>query len=57
MEGMSYDEAARVVGVPIGTIMSRVARGRDALRRGMMSAEPLLHSVGDGRTRHLRRVK
>ncbi|HEX7967077.1 MAG TPA: sigma-70 family RNA polymerase sigma factor, partial [Stellaceae bacterium] len=31
MEGMSYDEAARVVGVPIGTIMSRVARGRDAL--------------------------
>ncbi|HEX9489727.1 MAG TPA: sigma-70 family RNA polymerase sigma factor [Stellaceae bacterium] len=57
MEGMSYDEAARVVGVPIGTIMSRVARGRDALRRSMMFAEPSLDSAGDGRARHLRRVK
>ncbi len=45
MEGMSYEEAAGVVGVPVGTIMSRVARGRDALRRhlGMpctLTAEP-----------------
>ena len=58
MEGMSYDEAARVVGVPIGTIMSRVARGRDALRRSMMLAEPSLEDdAGDGRVRHLRRVR
>jgi RNA polymerase sigma-70 factor (ECF subfamily) len=35
MEGMSYEEAAAVVGVPVGTIMSRVARGREALRRHM----------------------
>jgi RNA polymerase sigma-70 factor (ECF subfamily) len=41
MEGMSYEEAARVSGVPIGTIMSRVARGRDALRRRMGPAENL----------------
>ncbi|HLJ65608.1 MAG TPA: sigma-70 family RNA polymerase sigma factor [Stellaceae bacterium] len=33
IEGMSYEEAAAAMGVPIGTIMSRVARGRDALRR------------------------
>jgi RNA polymerase sigma-70 factor, ECF subfamily len=39
IEGMSYEEAARVSGVPIGTIMSRVARGRDALRRRMRLAE------------------
>jgi len=58
MEGMSYDEAARVVGVPIGTIMSRVARGRDALRRSMMFTEPSLdNNAADGRVRHLRRVK
>ncbi len=57
MEGMSYDEAARVVGVPIGTIMSRVARGRDALRRSMTFAEPSLDGADDGRARHLRRVK
>src|SRR5690348_3887516 len=56
MEGMSYDEAARVVGVPIGTIMSRVARGRDALRRSMM--EPSVETPAqEGRVRHLRRVK
>jgi RNA polymerase sigma-70 factor (ECF subfamily) len=59
MEGMSYEETARVVGVPIGTIMSRVARGRDALRRSMMQAEPALAETGTGdrRARHLRRVK
>jgi RNA polymerase sigma-70 factor, ECF subfamily len=53
---MSYDEAARIVGVPIGTIMSRVARGRDALRRSMM--EPSVDNPAhEGRVRHLRRVK
>ncbi|HEX7967152.1 MAG TPA: sigma-70 family RNA polymerase sigma factor, partial [Stellaceae bacterium] len=57
MEGMSYEEAARVVGVPIGTIMSRVARGRDALRRSMMFSDASLAEVPAGRVRHLRRVK
>jgi RNA polymerase sigma factor (sigma-70 family) len=32
MEGMSYDEMAVVMGVPVGTIRSRLSRGRDALR-------------------------
>ncbi|HJT08209.1 MAG TPA: sigma-70 family RNA polymerase sigma factor [Stellaceae bacterium] len=65
MEGMSYDEAARIVGVPIGTIMSRVARGREALRRYMMhpgqevedDLEPAAAVAGRGAVRHLRRVK
>jgi RNA polymerase sigma-70 factor (ECF subfamily) len=33
LEGMRYDEVASVVGVPVGTIRSRLSRGREALRR------------------------
>lgn len=32
LEGLSYDEIATVLGVRIGTVRSRIARGRDQLR-------------------------
>jgi RNA polymerase sigma-70 factor, ECF subfamily len=32
LEGMGYEEAASVVNLPVGTVRSRVARGREALR-------------------------
>jgi RNA polymerase sigma-70 factor, ECF subfamily len=32
VEGLSYKEAAEVMAVPIGTLTSRLARGRDALQ-------------------------
>ena len=33
VEEMRYDEAALVLGVPLGTVRSRVSRGRNTLRR------------------------
>jgi RNA polymerase sigma-70 factor (ECF subfamily) len=33
VEGLAYKEAAETLGVPIGTLTSRLARGREALQR------------------------
>jgi RNA polymerase sigma-70 factor, ECF subfamily len=38
VEDLSYAEAASIVGVPVGTIMSRLSRARDRLR-GLMNGE------------------
>ncbi len=50
LEGMRYEEVATVLGIPIGTVRSRLSRGRDMLRELMDmkedSAEPTARRPG-----------
>ncbi len=45
LEGMSYAEAAGVTGVPVGTVMSRLKRGRDRLALLMHGGEFAIRRV------------
>lgn len=44
MEGMSYEEAAQVARVPVGTVKSRLARARMQIRKSLQSHRSLLPS-------------
>ena len=38
LEGMSYREIADLMSVPVGTVMSRLARGRERLERQLIGS-------------------
>ncbi len=45
LEGMTYAEVAGVTGVPVGTVMSRLKRGRDRLALLMHGGEAAIRRV------------
>ena len=45
VEGLSYKEAAEVAGVPVGTIMSRLARARMALQQRLDAGSAVRRST------------
>ncbi len=42
IEGLSYQQIATVVGAPVGTVMSRLFRGRNLVRLALQEAAPAI---------------
>jgi RNA polymerase sigma-70 factor (ECF subfamily) len=47
LEEMSYEDVAEALGIPVGTVMSRLSRGRQRLLQLMNGTLPIEKSVGE----------
>lgn len=54
LEEMRYEDIARIVGVPLGTVMSRLSRARALLRESLRDDRPGGHGDQRGRTHHVK---
>src|SRR5260370_7001091 len=48
LEGMRYEEVALILGIPVGTVRSRLSPGREQLRRLMDMGDEAELQVTDG---------
>jgi RNA polymerase sigma factor (sigma-70 family) len=57
LEDMSYEEAAKVLAIPMGTVMSRLSRARGRLRELMEGGQPTSQRAPGAPAPALRRMK
>ena len=57
LEDMSYEDAAKVLGIPLGTVMSRLSRARSRLRELMDGGQPAVQRAPGAPAPALRRMK
>jgi len=53
VEGFSYKEIAEILGIPIGTVMSRLHRGRKALQKRLFDFASVRGLLPDNRDERL----